>query len=132
MTAEKSFLPLAFWCDVGAARETCRAGGEDALSDFFLFRRHDAVGGEEDRAIEGREFFELFPPRIAIVANKVFIFLESGLVVGRQHFAVGVDVDTRALGLLEQLLHVLEVMAGDQDGWIARTPMLTSVISGLP
>ena len=36
--------------------------------------------------------------------------------MGREHLAVGVDVDALALGLLEQLLQVLQVVAGDQDG----------------
>ena len=33
-----------------------------------------------------------------------------------KHLAVGVDVDPLALGLLEKLLQVLEIMAGNEDG----------------
>ena len=35
--------------------------------------------------------------------------------MGRQHLAVGVDVDPLAFGLLEQLFQHLQVVAGDQD-----------------
>ncbi len=36
--------------------------------------------------------------------------------MGRQHLAVGVDVDPLALGLLQQHLEVLEVVTRDHDG----------------
>ena len=35
--------------------------------------------------------------------------------MGRQHFTVGVDVDAFTLGLLQQQLQVVEIMAGDDD-----------------
>ena len=35
--------------------------------------------------------------------------------MGRQHFAMGVDVDAFALGLLQQQLQVVEVVACDDD-----------------
>ena len=50
--------------------------------------------------------------------TKWSIFLEGRVVVGRQHLAVGVDIDAGALGLLEQFLHVLEVVAADEDAGI--------------
>ena len=36
--------------------------------------------------------------------------------MGRQHLSVGVDVDALPLGLLQQCLEVLQVVAGDEDG----------------
>ena len=36
--------------------------------------------------------------------------------MGRQHFAVRIDVDALAFALLQDHLQVLQVMAGDQDG----------------
>ena len=35
--------------------------------------------------------------------------------MGGQHFAVGVDVDASALGLLQQQLQIVEIVAGDDD-----------------
>jgi len=55
-------------------------------------------------------------PGGAVVAVEVGVLLEFGIAVGGQHFAVGVDGDALAGGLLQELLEVLEVMAGHQDG----------------
>ena len=57
----------------------------------------------------------LFPPGVAIVAGKVGVFLEERIVVGRQHFRVGVYIHAGALGLIQQHFQVLQVMAGNQD-----------------
>ena len=56
-------------------------------------------------------------PGAAPVAVEVRVLLELGIGVGREHLAVGVDGDALALGLLEQLLEVEQVVAGDQDGF---------------
>ena len=50
------------------------------------------------------------------MAAEVAVFLQPRVAVAGEHLAVGVDVDPLALGLLEQLLQVLEVVAGNQDG----------------
>ena len=42
---------------------------------------HDAVGGEENGAVEGGELFALLPPSVAVVADKVLVFLERRIVV---------------------------------------------------
>ena len=72
-------------------------------------------GGEENGAVEGSELFALLPPSIAVVADKVLVFLERGIVVCGQHLAVRVDVDAFALGLLEEHLEVFEIVAADED-----------------
>ena len=40
---------------------------------------------------------------------------KADIAVSGKHFAVGVDVDAFALGLLQQQLQVVEVMSGDDD-----------------
>ncbi len=85
---------------------------------IFLLHRDQAVGGEEDGPVEGLELLVLMPPGTAVVSHKMAVFLEGGVVVGRQHFTVGVHIHTGTLGLLEELLHILEVMAGDEDSGV--------------
>ncbi|MGC4119087.1 MAG: hypothetical protein QM765_31885 [Myxococcales bacterium] len=53
------------------------------------------------------------PPQLP---TRCLCFLSFRVAVGGEHLAVGVDVDALALGLLEQELEVLEVVAGDEDG----------------
>ena len=62
----------------------------------------------------------------------MFIFFERRIVVCRQHFGVGVNIDAGVHGLLEQHLEVAQIMTG--DGIPGRVPTLRStvVISGLP
>jgi len=50
------------------------------------------------------------------MAVEMSIGFEFRIAVGRQHLTVGVDVDPFALGLLEEFLEVLEIVARDQDG----------------
>ena len=77
--------------------------------------RHDAVGREENRPVEGAELFALFPPGVAIVAHEVLILLEGRIVVTREHLAVCVDVHTLVLGLFQQVLQVAQVVTADED-----------------
>ncbi len=76
----------------------------------------DAVGGHEDRAVEAGELPPLLEPGATVVAHQVVVLLEEGIGVGRQHLAVGVDVDAGAAGLLEQVLEVAQVVTADEDG----------------
>jgi len=88
-------------------------GGE--VLDVAGTRRHDAVGSEQHDAGQIGKFLLLVLPRGAEVALEVLVFFEPGIPVGRQHFAVGVDVDALALGLFEQHLQVKQVVAGHDD-----------------
>jgi hypothetical protein len=56
-------------------------------------RRHEAVGGHEDRARELGELLTLVLPRGTVVAHQVVVLLELGVGVGGKHLAVRVDVD---------------------------------------
>ena len=57
----------------------------------------------------------LILPRAAVVADQMAVFFQAGISVSRQHFAMGVDVDPLAFGLLEDLFHHLQVVTGDEN-----------------
>ncbi len=101
--------------DVRAAREADSARREHAVLVAVL-RRHEAVRREQHGATERLELLFLLPPGVAVVADEVVVLLERRIVVRRQHFAVRIDVDARALRLLEEHLEVVQVVAGDEDG----------------
>ncbi len=81
----------------------------------ILSRRHEAVGSHEDRAVEGFKLLVLMPPRTSVVARKMLVFLEGGIVVSREHFAMGVYIDTRALSLLKKSLQVFQIVTADEN-----------------
>ena len=64
------------------------AGGENPFL-VGVFHRNDAVGGEQDGAVEGRELLLLLPPGVVVVAHQVVVLLERRIVMGRQHGYVG-------------------------------------------
>ena len=100
--------------DVDHTRPGHETAGEDpALVGFRRFL--DTVRGHQDRAGEGGEFFLLILPGAAVVADKMFIFLQPGVAMGRQHFAVCINVDAGSLGLFEQFFQILQIMAGNQN-----------------
>ncbi len=68
--------------DVDHARPGHETAGEDpALVGFRRFL--DTVRGHQDRTGEGGEFFLLILPGAAVVADKMFIFLQPGIAMGR-------------------------------------------------
>ncbi len=85
--------------DVRAARPAGHAGGEQALH-VAVPGGHDAVGGHQNGAVKAVELVLLLPPGIAVVAGKVWVLLEEGVVLGGQHLRVGVDVDAGIAALL--------------------------------
>ena len=103
--------------DVLEAREAHAAGGPDSVL-IAVLRRNQAVRGHEDGSVEALELLLLLPPSVSVVARKVRVLLEEGIVVRREHLGVRVNIHTRALGLIEQHLEVLQIMAGNQDGRI--------------
>lgn len=77
-------------------------GGEHAILVGGVGEgRHDAVGGEENGAVEGGELFALLPPSVAVVADEVLVLLERRVIVGGKHLAVSVNIDAFAFGLFE-------------------------------
>ena len=61
------------------------------------------------------ELLFLLPPSITIVTYEVLVFLQLGIVVCRKHLTVGINVDACALGLLEQISDVMQVVSTDED-----------------
>ena len=108
---------IGFRLDVRATREADRTRREDTRL-VALFRRHEAVRRQQHRAAKCLEFLFLLPPGVAVVAREVVVFLEERIVMRWQHLAVRVDIDARALRLLQEHFEVSEVMAGNQDGRI--------------
>ena len=88
--------------------------GEHAVG-VACFRRHQAVGSKQHRRGDVGKLLLLVLPRRAEVALEVWVFFKLRIAVGGQHFAVGVDVDAFALGLLQQQLQIVEIVAGDDD-----------------
>jgi len=52
----------------------------------------------------------------------VFELLEGRVVIGRQHFPVGINVHACPFGLLEKFFHVFEIVARDQDAGVFPNP----------
>ena len=100
--------------DVRASRITNRSGCVNTVFVAVL-RRHDTVRRHQNRAVEGFKFFFLLPPGVTIISLKMFIFFERRIVVCRQHFGVGVNIDAGVHGLLEQHLEVAQIMTGDEN-----------------
>ena len=47
----------------------------------------------------------------------MFEFTQFRVTVRRQHFTVGVDVNPGTFGLLQQVVQIFQVMAGNQDAF---------------
>ena len=70
------FLTIFACCDVLPTWEASRVGCEYSLSIVcILCRRYDTVCSKYDRTIETCKLFLLLPPRIAVVAHKMLVFL---------------------------------------------------------
>ncbi len=61
------------------------------------------------------EVLGLMPPRAAVVTHEVTVFLECGIIVCREHLAVGINVHAGTFGLFQQFFHVLQVVSADED-----------------
>ena len=81
-----------------------------------FLRLLDAVGRHHDRTREGVELLGLVLPGGSVVAAEVGMLLQLRIPVAGKHLPVRVYVDSLPLALLENLLQVLEVVAGNQDG----------------
>ena len=67
--------------------------------------------------MEAFKFLFLFPPCISVVADEVWIFFESGIIVCWKHFRMSVYIHTASLCLFEQHFKVTKVMTGNKDAW---------------
>ena len=100
---------------VAHTRPANDAAGPDAVVIRANGGVDDAVRGHHDGARETGELNLLVLPAAAVVPDQVFKFTQFRVAVCGQHFAVGIDVNARAFGLLQQVIEVFQVMAGDQD-----------------
>lgn len=96
------------------AGEAHRARGEDAVGIGGV-GLHQAVGGPQNGRGKVRELPALVVPGSAVVALQMGVLAQLGIGVGGKHLAVSVDVDAAALGLLQQLLQVVQVVASHHD-----------------
>mmetsp|Transcript_4621 Transcript_4621/g.13908 ORF Transcript_4621/g.13908 Transcript_4621/m.13908 type:complete len:265 (+) Transcript_4621:2764-3558(+) len=95
--------------------QPCCVGGEQVAAVHAHWLKH-TVCGRKDGAREVGKVHLLVVPRAAIVALEVRVLLQSRVAVRRHHLAVRVHVDALALGLLQQVVQVVHVVARDQDG----------------
>ena len=100
--------------DVPQALVAHHGGGVDAVGVAGA-GRHEAVGGEEHRRGNIFKFFLLALPRGAEVARQMGIFFKRRITMGREHLAVGMDVDALAGRLLQQLVQILQIVGGHHD-----------------
>ena len=101
-------------CNMLTAGITCRTCGVHAVLVAVLWR-DDAVCCHQDRTAEGFEFLFLLPPCVAVVAKEMVIFLEGGIIMGRQHFGMGIDIHATVLTLFQQHFQITQVVTGNQN-----------------
>ena len=89
-------------------------GREHTVGVAFT-QRHEAVGGEQYRRGNVVEFRLLILPAGSEIALELRVLFQLRIAVGREHLAVGVDVDVLSVGLLEQQLHVVQVVTAHND-----------------
>ena len=94
--------------------------GESNLSSckhpvfIALFWWNKTVCCHKDWTVECLKLFILLPPCISIVSNEMVILLKGWIVVSRQHLSMCININPRPFRLLEQLLHVLQIVPGNQ------------------
>ncbi len=100
--------------DMGHAGIGHHARREHTVPVAVLYR-HQAVGGEQQRGRDVGEFLLLILPRRAEIALELRICLQLRIGVSRKHFSVGIYVDALVLGLLKQLVQIMQVVSRDHD-----------------
>lgn len=77
----------------------------------------DAVRGHHNRAREAGKLDLLVLPAAAVVTNQMLEFTQFRVTVRWQHFTVGVDVNPGTFCLLQQVVQIFQVMAGNQNAF---------------
>src|SRR5690606_39203463 len=88
---------------VAHARPADDAAGPDAVIIRADGRVDDAVRGHHNWAREAGKLNLLILPAAAVVPDQVFEFTQFRVAVCGQHFAVGINVNAGAFGLLQQV-----------------------------
>ncbi len=93
---------------------TCDSAREQSVFVAVL-RNHHAVCRYQNRSAELIELLFLVLPGRAVIAHKVLELSQLRIAVSGQHLTVSVNVDSLAIGLLEQLVKIEQIMAGYYD-----------------
>ena len=80
---------------------------------IFLLDGNQAVGGQKNGAVKCFKILILVPPRRTIIAHEMTVFLKRRVIVGGQHFTMRVYIHTASFRLLEQLVHVFQIVPGN-------------------
>ncbi|CCK01949.1 hypothetical protein BN129_425 [Cronobacter sakazakii 701] len=102
---------------VADARPADDAAGPDAIVVTADGRVDNAVGGHHNRAGEAGEFNLLVLPAAAVVADQMLKFTQFRVAVRRQHFAVGVNIHAGAFRLFQQVIKIVQIVAGNQNAF---------------
>ena len=101
--------------EVAHTRPTDDATGPDTVVVRANGRVDDAVRGHNDRTWEAGKLYLLVLPAAAVIADQVLELTQLRVAVRRQHFTVGINVNTGTFGLLQQVVQIFQVVTGDQD-----------------
>ena len=105
---------ILFRSDVLKIREGNHICRENAVL-IGSFRRHQAVGREQDRRRNICEFLLLILPCRTKVALEMRILLQCRISVRRQHLTVCIDIHALAFCLLQKKLQILQVVSCDDN-----------------
>ena len=86
--------------------------------DTILIRfawTHETVGCHQNTAGDSIKLLLLILPCSTKISNEMGIFFQPLITVGRQHFSVSINIDSRTLGLLEQHFQIFQVVTGYND-----------------
>ena len=97
-----------------AARIAGCSRGKETVFIGILWR-YDTVGRHQDRSMEGRKFFRLFPPCISVIADKMLILFKRRIIMGRQHFRMGIYIHAAVLCLLQKHFQIPQIVSGYQN-----------------
>ena len=91
---------------MAAAGNADRAGGPQAILVRILRRN------------EFFKFLFLLPPGAAVISREVRILLEGGVIVRREHFGMGVDVNPLFRALFKEHFQIPEIMSRNENAGI--------------
>ena len=100
----------------------CRTPGQATAPEVKMrslyadLRLLNAVGGHQNRAGKFGELVGLIRPCSAVISGEMLIGFQLGIAVRGQHFAVRVNLNAETLGLFQQRVKIVQIVAGDENG----------------
>lgn len=64
------------------------------------------------------EFYLLILLVVVVVIDQMFEFMQFWVVMCRQYFVVGVDINVCVFGLFQQVVEIFEIVIGNQNVFI--------------